>query len=111
MADKTELLQQPDVRAAWLLVTTGPHRGRDYRLRKTSNIGRDAQANEIIIDDDAVSAEHARIHFENGVYVLYDLASSNGTRLNNERIQKAILRDEDRIEVGHTVVVFKEAKV
>lgn len=111
MADRTELLNKPDVHAAWLLVLNGPRRGRDYRLTKTTNIGRDAQANQVILDDEAASTEHARIRYENGVYVLYDLASSNGTMLNGERAQKAILRDQDRIEIGHTSLLFKEAKI
>jgi pSer/pThr/pTyr-binding forkhead associated (FHA) protein len=111
MVERTELLGDQEIHVAWLLILGGPRRGRDYRLQKVTNIGRDSKANEIILDDEAVSAEHARIRYENGAYVLYDLASSNGTVLNGKRTQKAILRDEDRIEIGHITLLFKEARV
>lgn len=111
MVTRTEFLSQPGLHVAWLVVASGPRRGRDFLLRKTTNIGRDAKANHIVLDDDAVSSEHARIRFENGAYTLYDLASSNGTALNGERIQKALLRDEDRIHIGHIQLVFKETKI
>ncbi len=110
MVTRTEYLGQPGLHVAWLVVASGPRRGRDVQVRKTTNIGRDAK-NHVVLDDEAVSAEHARIRFENGAYVLYDLASSNGTALNGERIQKALLRDEDRISVGHILLVFKETKI
>ncbi len=111
MAEKTEFLGNQEVHAAWLLVLGGPRRGRDYRLGKITNIGRDSQENEIILDDDAVSTKHARIRYENGRHVLYDLASKNGTFLNGDRTQKAILQDEDQISIGHIPLVFKEVKV
>lgn len=111
MTERTEYLGQPVLRVAWLVVASGPRRGRDFFLSKTTNIGRDAKLNKVILDDDAVSAEHARIRFENGAYVLYDLASSNGTTLNGERIQKAMLRDEDRISIGHIKLIFKTTTI
>lgn len=111
MITRTELMSRPGLCVAWLVVVSGARRGRDFTLRKTTNIGRDPRANHIVLDDDAVSTEHARIRFENGAYYLYDLASSNGTTLNGERIQKAMLRDEDRISIGHIQLVFKETRI
>jgi len=110
MVTRTEYLSQPGLHVAWLVVASGPRRGRDIQVRKTTNIGREAK-NHVILDDETVSAEHARIRFENGAYVLYDQASSNGTMLNGERIQKAMLRDEDRITIGRLQLVFKETKI
>ena len=111
MATRTKLMQEPPLHPAWLVIASGPRRGRIHQLEKVTNIGRDQQMNHVLLDDDAASAEHARIKYENGTHILYDLASSNGTMLNGERIQRAMLRDEDRITIGHISMVFKETKL
>lgn len=110
MVTRTEYLGQPALHVAWLVVASGPRRGRNIQARKTTNIGRDAN-NHVVLNDETVSSEHARIRYENGAYVLYDLASSNGTMLNGERIQKAMLRDEDRVTIGRVQLVFKETRL
>ena len=69
-------------------------------LHPLTTIGRSA-SNTIVVSDDFVSAEHARIIFERGRWWLEDRASRNGTRLNRENIQsKAILNDGDEIGIG-----------
>jgi pSer/pThr/pTyr-binding forkhead associated (FHA) protein len=40
--------------------------------------------------------------------VLYDLASTNGTFINGDPIHVAVLRDDDRVRVGETEMVFKK---
>ncbi|MCX6081928.1 MAG: FHA domain-containing protein [Chloroflexi bacterium] len=51
-------------------------------------IGRTSPA-EVIIDIQDISRRHARISREAGVYLIEDLGSSNGTYLNNQRIETA----------------------
>ena len=69
-------------------------------LQPLTTIGR-AASNTIVVGDDFVSAEHARIVFEQGRWWLEDRASRNGTRLNRENIQsKAILKGGDEIGIG-----------
>ncbi|MEP7199405.1 MAG: FHA domain-containing protein [Chloroflexota bacterium] len=95
---------------AWLAVVRGASKGRDYRLARVTNIGRDATHSDIVLDDDAVSAEHVRVKLEGRRFVLYDLASLNGTLLNDERVHKQTLHDGDQIAVGHTTFVFKQVE-
>lgn len=69
------------------------------------NIGRN-NGNDIIIDNLAVSGYHARIDAKDGVYIVTDLQSKNGTYINNQRITEAPLHQKDRICIGkHNLLV------
>lgn len=64
------------------------------------------QSNDIIIENLAVSGYHARVDAKDGVYVVTDLQSKNGTYINNERITESPLHQKDRICIGkHNLLV------
>jgi serine/threonine protein kinase len=66
-------------------------------------IGRSLQA-DLAVDDLRVSRRHCRIeHGEKGVAVL-DLRSANGTYVNGQRINKAVLRPGDALQVGNATL-------
>ena len=65
--------------------------------------------NDIVIENDAVSGNHARIVANNDEYVVEDLDSTNGTFVNNKRIRSRKLKDEDIIVIGKHELVFKMA--
>jgi pSer/pThr/pTyr-binding forkhead associated (FHA) protein len=69
-------------------------------------IGR--EGSDIPLRDDRVSRKHAEIGlYGPGGFVVRDLASTNGTRLNGKRIhEKAKLADGDLIQVGETAIRF-----
>ncbi len=54
-----------------------------------------------------VSREHAKIRFENGAYVIYDMGSTNHTRINGERVDRKLLQTGDHIAIGETVFRFE----
>ncbi|HLV67251.1 MAG TPA: GGDEF domain-containing protein [Polyangiaceae bacterium] len=66
-------------------------------------IGR-AQDAEVFLSDDGVSRKHARIVPENGVYVLEDTESANGTFVGGKRVERHVLRDGDLIQFGPSTV-------
>ena len=68
-------------------------------------IGRSSDA-ELRVNDADSSRRHAKIVCEQGVCTLYDLASTNGTLVNGERIDQRVLRPGDRIEVGENQIAF-----
>ncbi len=74
---------------ARLLRKTGTDQG-EYPITGETTIGRHPD-NTIPLGRDAVSGKHARIRFDpvRGCYLLEDLGSRNGTRLDGERIQGA----------------------
>jgi type II secretory pathway predicted ATPase ExeA len=68
-------------------------------------IGR-SNANELAILDKEVSRRHALIDCIGGVYVVEDLNSKNGIRVNQKRRTRALLRSGDIISFGQVDVVF-----
>jgi pSer/pThr/pTyr-binding forkhead associated (FHA) protein/Mg-chelatase subunit ChlD len=76
-----------------------PHIIRDHVTR----IGRDPDANDIVIPHDTVSAQHALIEYRNGIFYIRDLKSGNGTSLNgylfssNNQERELPLKNLDRI--------------
>ena len=65
-------------------------------------IGRDTKKCQILLDDPEVSTVHAVIRKNNIEIILEDLNSSNGTILNGDRINKAVLNAGDEFVIGST---------
>jgi len=65
-----------------------------------------APLNHIVIDDPAVSAQHAILARVADSYWLKDLHSTNGTQINGVSISGAELKDGDKIQFGSVVAVF-----
>ena len=72
---------------------------------QTVTIGRHP-SNDIVIDNMAVSGEHARIDSVSATFIITDLESTNGTFVNEELISSHGLRSNDRILVGKHELVF-----
>jgi pSer/pThr/pTyr-binding forkhead associated (FHA) protein len=68
-------------------------------------IGRLAD-NTIVIDNSAVSSQHARIAREGPQFVVEDLGSTNGTFVNGDKVAKKPLRHGDTILVGKHKLFF-----
>lgn len=70
-----------------------------------NSIGRQLD-NDIVLEDRRVSRHHAQLRYEHGTHCLYDLASANGSFVNGERVERALLRDGDFISLGGLELVF-----
>lgn len=64
--------------------------------------------NDVVIDNLAVSGHHARVVEENGTYFVEDTGSTNGTFVNEAKIQKQRLQPGDQIRVGKHVLVYED---
>ena len=62
--------------------------------------------NDIVIDNLAVSGEHAVVHLGAAEVLLEDLNSTNGTYVNGKAIKKQTLQNGDSIEVGKYKIRF-----
>jgi pSer/pThr/pTyr-binding forkhead associated (FHA) protein len=62
--------------------------------------------NDIVIDNLAVSGEHAVLQMEGREVYLEDLNSTNGTYVNGKAAKKQVLQNEDTIEVGKYKIKF-----
>ncbi len=64
--------------------------------------------NDVVIDNLAVSGHHARVVEENGTYFVEDTGSTNGTFVNDAKIQKQRLKSGDQIRVGKHVLIYED---
>jgi Inner membrane component of T3SS, cytoplasmic domain/von Willebrand factor type A domain len=101
---KTMLLREKPV----LVVTAGARLGNVFPLSRgsTISVGR-ARANDIVLDDVAVSSQHCRIRPEDDRFVVHDLDSTNGTRVNDRQVKKHVLAEGDVIQIGETRLEFR----
>lgn len=77
-----------------------------YILDNIITLGRQ-EDNKIQINDQYISKNHFKILKDEGEYYLVDLNSSNGTYLNDERVQDIVkLKDKDVIKVGNIKFLF-----
>ncbi len=56
--------------------------------------------NDIVIDNPAVSGEHAVLQMSGNEVYLEDLNSTNGTYVNGKSVKKQLLKNNDTIEIG-----------
>jgi len=64
---------------------------------------------ELVLRDSRVSRRHARLSARDGVLVLTDLGSTNGTRVNGHRVSEVVLGAGDRILIGETTLTIEPA--
>ena len=55
---------------------------------------------DVVVADDTVSRQHARLTFRDGGWIVQDLDSTNGTRLNGQYVGRCRLRPGDQLTVG-----------
>jgi small-conductance mechanosensitive channel len=95
-------------RPARLFVAEGPERGRSLALDggAPATVGR-SRGCDLPLTDPNASKEHLRLAWEEGAWVLTDLGSSKGTRVNGEPAGRAVLAPFDRIAVGDSLIIFE----
>lgn len=101
----------PAVPSAWLLIEGRETPEKRYEINgMVLSIG-SSDDNDIILKDRAVSRHHAKIRIEGKKYFIYDLASTNGTRVNGRKIAKKWIKEGDSIEMGHIRMAFRTSKI
>ena len=72
-------------------------------VTSTISIGR-REDNSIVLNDQFVSSYHAKIYVKNNDFYLEDLASTNGTFINDSKVEGRVrLKVNDQIRMGSTV--------
>lgn len=84
--------------------------GRTFPVRDGFVLGR-VTGCDLVIDDGKCSRRHARICVEGSIVEIEDLQSSNGTLLNGKPVQRRMIRDGDQIQIGKTVIVYREGVI
>src|SRR5262245_4948387 len=84
---------------------SGKYQGGEFPLRMEREIviGRSSDLDMVLVED-MVSRKHAKISTQGGQIVISDLASTNGTFVNGEKIRKMRLKEGDRILIGTSII-------
>lgn len=91
---------------ASLVVRNGPQAGAALSLAaRVTRLGRHPDS-EISLDDITVSRRHAEIERTADGYVVRDAGSLNGTYVNQQRVDSAVLQQGDELQVGKFRLVF-----
>jgi pSer/pThr/pTyr-binding forkhead associated (FHA) protein len=89
-----------------VVVQRGPNAGSRFSLdRDTTTVGRHPES-DIFLDDITVSRRHAVIRRDRDGYDVNDAGSLNGTYVNHERVETAVLRHLDELQIGRFVLTF-----
>jgi pSer/pThr/pTyr-binding forkhead associated (FHA) protein len=93
---------------ASLLVRSGSLKGKRLTVRTpVVNIGR-AEYNDLVIPEPSVSASHAKLQRRDGIWVLSDLGSTNGTYVDGERVtDETPLGPGAAIRFGEVTTLFE----
>lgn len=78
-------------------------------IHRITSIGRGID-NDIVVDDEQVSRHHVKVEFSGDMLHITDLNSSNGTTLNNSKIQPMTplpVKDGDTIGIGSSIVIVR----
>jgi hypothetical protein len=85
---------------ALVVVKGGPSAGTSFSLDKAkTTIGRHP-GSDIFLDDVTVSRRHGEIVREGDDFVITDVGSLNGSYLNHDRVDFAVLSSGDEVQIG-----------
>ena len=91
----------------WLVPLNGQNAYQTYRLRPgLTKIGT-TQPSDIVVNDGFMSTEHCQITCSPAGFTLLDNGSTNGSYVNDKKIQKHDLVDNDVVTLGKTNFKFK----
>jgi pSer/pThr/pTyr-binding forkhead associated (FHA) protein len=95
---------------AHLVIRSGLLKGQRMPVRTSlANIGR-ADYNDIVLPDDSVSTVHAKLQRREGIWVIVDLGSTNGTFADGERVAtEAVLAPGALLRFGEVRAFFEPA--
>jgi HD-GYP domain-containing protein (c-di-GMP phosphodiesterase class II) len=95
----------------FIRVKTGPNQGRVFEVKDdVITLGRD-ESQTIQILDQGVSRTHAEIFRLGGLCFVRDLNSTNGTFVNNIKVNEEALKPGDEMLIGRTILSFDERLV
>lgn len=91
---------------ACIVVIYGPELGKRASLgHGTFEVGRSPRS-DLCIDQESISRHHARISFDGQRHVIEDLGSTNGTFVNERKLERTVLNDGDQVKVGRSILKY-----
>ena len=95
-------------RLKWILQAESDAEGRPCRFRITPGrartLGRSTNA-DFVLDGVLVSRFHCSLSVTDGGLAVENLSRSNGTFVNGHRVERAVMKEGDRLRVGRVELV------
>ena len=92
--------------SALLIVRRGPNAGSRFLLDQPVTSAGRHPGSDIFLDDITVSRRHAQFQLENASFRVVDVGSLNGTYVNREPVDSAVLANGDEVQIGKFRLVF-----
>jgi two-component system, cell cycle response regulator len=92
-------------RTAYLIVINGRSVGKMYKLTNDTIVLGRAPDNDVLIEDEGVSRKHAKIERQPAGLVLVDNGSTNGVFVNGTKVNRHLLQDGDKLQIGSTTIL------
>jgi len=107
-AGKTVLIPRVPAQPKVLAILVNRKQPQDrYDVTASTDVGR-GTTNQVILQSATVSRQHAKIKEENGEFKVYDLASANGTFVNDNKVMNPVtLKDGDVVRFGEVEFLFR----
>ena len=97
--------------SALLIMQRGPSSGARFLLDAERTLAGRSPTADIFLDDVTVSRKHVEFVREAEGFVVRDVGSLNGTYVNRERIDQALLRAGDEVQIGKFRMTFHPSPV
>ena len=94
------------VGSALLVVQRGPNAGARFLLDAERTTAGRRPDSDIFLDDVTVSRKHAEFIRRGELFVVRDVGSLNGTYVQRDRIEEAVLRPGDEVQIGKYRLIF-----
>jgi len=108
-ADQSAIDALP-AKSALLVVQRGPNAGARFLLDSERTTAGRRPDSDIFLDDVTVSRKHAEFVRRGDDFVVRDVGSLNGTYVQRDRIDEAVLRDGDEVQIGKFRMVFHPSR-
>ena len=92
--------------SALIVVKRGPNAGSRFLLDQPVTSAGRQPGSDIFLDVVTVSGCHAEFRRDNGEFRVVDVGSLNGTYVNREPVESAVLANGDEIQIGKFRLVF-----
>ncbi len=98
--------QAPGVAPARLVVITTNLAGTEFVLDRPSLVIGRTPENDIVLNHKSISRHHAKVIRDGDKYIVVDLESANGVRVNGSEFERVELKSGDTLELGHVRLRF-----
>jgi pSer/pThr/pTyr-binding forkhead associated (FHA) protein len=111
ISKKTPKIRRPEEKTEYSLVTSLRKTPFVLDKKKKFSIGRNRK-NNLVIPQQTTSEVNSSLKWGKSSFKLKDEKSTNGTFLNNKRINNEVsLKNGDRIKVGKFTIIYKAKKI